>query len=97
MKTNNAVLALGALAQGSRLKIYRRLVEAGLRGLAAGKLATDLGIPAATLSFHLKELSHAGLISSRRESRSIIYAPDFPAMTELMNFLTENCCRDGQC
>jgi len=97
MELNKAIMSLGALAQETRLKIYRRLVETGTAGRPAGKLAADLGIPAATLSFHLKELSHAGLISSRRESRSIIYAPDFRAMAALMEFLTENCCRDGQC
>ena len=97
MELTDAISTLGALAQETRLKIYRRLVETGTGGRSAGKLAADLGIPAATLSFHLKELSHAGLVTSRRESRSIISAPDFPAMTALMEFLTENCCRDGQC
>jgi len=99
MKTNDAVKALGALAQESRLEIFRLLVRTGAAGIAAGDLSSHFEIPPATMSFHLKELSNAGLIASRRESRSIIYAANYSHMQELMNFLMENCCADngGRC
>jgi len=97
MEIENAILSLGALAQETRLAIYRRLVKSGVRGMAAGKLADEMGVPAATLSFHLKELSHAGLVSSTRNGRSIIYTPNFNTMSGLIQFLTENCCQDDQC
>lgn len=92
METNHAVVALSALAQESRLAVFRLLVQAGPDGLAAGRIAETLGIPPATMSFHLTQLSHAGLIGSRREGRSIIYSADYGAMNALMGFLTENCC-----
>jgi len=99
MKTNNAVKALGALAQESRLEIFRLLVRKGAAGMAAGDLSAHFAMPPATMSFHLKELSNAGLIDSRRESRSIIYAANYSHMQELLGFLMENCCADngGQC
>jgi DNA-binding transcriptional ArsR family regulator len=99
MKTNNAVRALGALAQESRLEIFRVLVRKGAAGMAAGDLSSQFGMPPATMSFHLKELSNAGLITSRRESRSIIYAANYGHMQELLGFLMENCCADngGKC
>lgn len=96
METKLATKALAALAQETRLGIYRLLVEAGPTGMAAGEIATDLEIPAATLSFHLKELSHAELVSARQDGRFIFYSANFGRMAELVAFLTENCCeRDG--
>lgn len=99
MKTDNAVKSLGALAQESRLEIFRLLVRKGSTGMAAGELSEHFGVPPATMSFHLKELSNAGLIASRRESRSIIYAANYKQMQSLINFLMENCCIDngGKC
>ncbi len=92
MKTTDAVTALAALAQDTRLAVYRLLVQQGPSGLAAGEIAGALDIAPATLSFHLKELSHAGLVSSRQEGRFIFYAAHFEAMNALIAFLTENCC-----
>jgi DNA-binding transcriptional ArsR family regulator len=92
METIGAIAALGALAQETRLAIFRLLVERGPTGHAAGFIAEKLDIPASSLSFHLAQLSHAGLIVQRRESRSLIYSVDFAAMNGLMGYLTENCC-----
>jgi ArsR family transcriptional regulator, arsenate/arsenite/antimonite-responsive transcriptional repressor len=92
MKISTAVAALGALAQETRLEIFRRLVQQGPDGLAAGEIAERLGLPAPTLSFHLNQLRFAGLVTSRRASRSIIYSANFKAMTGLLAYLTENCC-----
>ena len=97
MEISSAVKALSALAQESRLSIFRTLVQAGEEGLAAGQIAKKMGIPNATLSFHLKELSNAGLISARQENRFIYYAAHFEAMNELLAFLTENCCGGNPC
>jgi ArsR family transcriptional regulator, arsenate/arsenite/antimonite-responsive transcriptional repressor len=93
MESKDAVAALGALAQDTRLALFRILVEAGPDGMAAGQLAERLRVPAATLSFHLAQLSHAGLVIATREGRSIIYAADFAAMTTLVGFLTDQCCQ----
>lgn len=93
MDTKQAVSALAALAQETRLSIFRLLIEAGPGGVAAGRIAEQLAIPGATLSFHLKELHRAGLVSSRQESRFIYYSADFERMAGLMTFLTQNCCR----
>jgi len=93
MELRNAVEALAALAQETRLSIYRLLVEAGPEGVSVGRIGQALKVPGATLSFHLKELARAGLVSSRQEQRFIYYAVDFERMAELMTFLTENCCR----
>jgi DNA-binding transcriptional ArsR family regulator len=93
MKTIQAVAALAALAQESRLRVFRLLVPAGEAGVSAGEIAQRLDIPAATLTFHLKELSHAGLIESRREGRSIIYSLRVAGMRELLTFLSEDCCQ----
>ena len=93
MESITAVTLLSALAQEARLGIFRRLTQHGPDGLAAGRLARDLGIPPATLSFHLKEMKNAGIVRCRREGRSLIYSPDFPAVAELMAYLTENCCQ----
>jgi len=92
MDSEAAVAALGALAQPSRLAVFRLLVQRGPQGLPAGSIADRLEIPQATLSFHLAQLSQAGLATSRRKGRSIIYAADYRGMSELMRFLTENCC-----
>ena len=99
MESKDAVRALAALAQDSRLEVFRLLVRQGPPGLAAGEISERMGIPPATMSFHLKELSNAGLVQSRRESRSIIYSADYSSMQELIDFLTENCCKDsgGKC
>ena len=99
MELNEAAAALGALAQESRLAVFRLLVQRGPRGLAAGQIAERLGIPGPTLSFHLAQLSHASLVSARREGRSIIYAADYAGMQALMAYLGENCCREdaGAC
>ena len=93
MDTKTAVTALAALAQDTRLSVFRLLVEAGHEGLPVGAIAETLSVPGSTLSFHLKELGHAGLIVARQEGRSIIYAADFGRMAALMSFLTQNCCR----
>lgn len=97
MNSAGAVIRLASLAQGSRLAVFRLLVQRGPEGLAAGEIATKLKIPPATLSFHLKELSHAGLLKSRQEGRFIYYAPDFKAMRALVAYLTDNCCAESTC
>jgi ArsR family transcriptional regulator len=93
MNETQAVAALAALAQETRLKIFRLLVEAGREGVAAGAISEALGVPPPTLSFHLTHMKHAGLVDFRRDSRSLIYAADFDRMNDLLGFLTENCCR----
>jgi ArsR family transcriptional regulator, arsenate/arsenite/antimonite-responsive transcriptional repressor len=93
METKSAVTALAALAQETRLSIFRILVQAGPQGVAAGRISEALAVPPATLSFHLKELAHAGLTSSRQEGRFIYYSADFEHMAALMSFLTQNCCQ----
>lgn len=92
MKSENAVKALGALAQESRLAVYRLLVKRGPEGYTPGGLAEKLDLPAPTLSFHLKELQHADLVLSRREGRFLYYSANFRQMNELVGFLTEHCC-----
>lgn len=93
METKSAVTALAALAQETRLSVFRLLVEAGPGGMSVGSIGEKLGVAPATLSFHLKELSHAGLVVSRQESRFIYYMTDFAQMAALMTFLTQNCCK----
>jgi ArsR family transcriptional regulator len=93
MEKVDAIAALGALAQESRLDVFRLLVQAGPDGLPAGQIAERLNLPSATLSFHLNQLKHAGLVTFRRESRSLIYAAEYTAMNDLLGFLTENCCQ----
>jgi DNA-binding transcriptional ArsR family regulator len=85
--------AIAALAQESRLDIFRLLIQTGPDGLAAGRVAERLGLPAATLSFHLNQLKQAGLVTCRRDGRSLIYAAGFDTMNHLLGFLTENCCQ----
>ena len=97
METNSAIAALGALAQETRLDVFRLLVERGPEGLPAGAIAGALDLPAATLSFHLKALNDAGMVRRARKGRTLVYAADFPRMEELLRFLTENCCRGGAC
>jgi len=97
METKHAVEALAALAQASRLQVYRLLVQAGPEGLAASELAERLGIPSNTLSFHLKNLSHAGLVLARPEGRFIYYSANYEQMNTLLGFLTENCCGGRSC
>lgn len=97
VKTRAIVAALSALAQETRLAIFRLLVQAGPQGLAAGEIARRLELAPATLSFHLAQLSHARLIASRRESRSIIYASNFDEINGLIGYLTENCCAGEPC
>jgi ArsR family transcriptional regulator len=89
----NTVAKLAALAQGTRLSLFRLLVEAGPVGLAAGAIAERLDVAAPTLSFHLKELTHAGLIRPTQQGRYVVYSADFDAMNALIAYLTENCCR----
>lgn len=93
MEKSEALTALAALAQESRLDIYRLLVEAGAQGLPAGHIGDRVGLPSATLAFHLKKLKRAGLVGFTRNGRSLIYAAVYPAMTSLLSYLTENCCR----
>jgi len=97
MESKDVVTALSALAQETRLAAFRELVEAGPAGLPAGQLAEKLDVASPTLSFHLAALTQAGLVSATRDGRSIVYAADFTAMTALVAFLTENCCRGGAC
>ncbi len=92
MEIKSAVLQLASIAQEARLEIFRLLVQAGPDGLPAGSIGESLSIPGSTLSFHLKELSHAGLINSRSESRFIYYSANYAAMNGLLTYLTENCC-----
>ena len=97
MESKTAVTALAALAQGSRLQVYRILVQAGPDGVAATEIAERLGIPANTLSFHLKTLSHADLVQSRQTGRFIYYSTNYEQMNALLGFLTENCCGGQSC
>ncbi|CAB3777829.1 hypothetical protein LMG28614_00472 [Paraburkholderia ultramafica] len=97
MDSNLVVRALGALAHESRLAIFRSLIVAGPDGMAAGEIAQQLGVSPSSLSFHLKDLSHAELVKSRQEGRFIFYTANFDAMTSLIGFLTENCCAGATC
>jgi len=97
MDASQVIRALGALAQEHRLAVFRHLVQAGPDGVAAGVLAEAVGVAASSMSFHLAQLTHAGLISQRRQGRSIIYAADYAAMNGLMGYLTENCCGGAAC
>jgi DNA-binding transcriptional ArsR family regulator len=95
METSAALRALGALSQETRLRIFRLLVERGPEGLPAGEIGRKLVLPPATLSFHVKELASAGLVTPRQQGRSIRYSTDFGAMRRLLAYLSENCCGAG--
>jgi ArsR family transcriptional regulator, arsenate/arsenite/antimonite-responsive transcriptional repressor len=93
MKKSDVLAALAALAQETRLDIFRLLVQAGEEGMAVGRIGEALDLPSATLAFHLKELRHAGLVTFTREGRSLIYAAVYPTLNDLLGYLTENCCQ----
>ena len=97
METKQAVQALGALAQDTRLGIFRLLVQAGPTGMAAGHIGEKLDLPPATLSFHLAGLTRAGLAHSRQEGRFVIYTADYQAMNALVGYLSDNCCGGRIC
>ncbi|SPS00768.1 ArsR/SmtB family transcription factor [Cupriavidus taiwanensis] len=97
METDHALEALAALAHSIRLSVFRLLVQAGPQGLPAGRIAELMEVPASSLSFHLKELHRAGLLSSRQDGRSIIYMARFETMNTLLGYLTENCCSGNPC
>lgn len=97
MNTKEVITALAALAQESRLATFRLLVQTGPQGLAASKIAEALGTPASSMSFHLKELTHAGLIAPRHEGRFVIYSVNFEQMNKVLGFLTDNCCGGNPC
>ncbi|SOY63956.1 putative transcriptional regulator, ArsR domain [Cupriavidus taiwanensis] len=97
METTHALEALAALAHSIRLSVFRMLVQAGPAGLPAGQIAESMEMPASSLSFHLKELHRAGLLSSRQDGRSIIYMARFETMNALLAYLTENCCSGNPC
>jgi DNA-binding transcriptional ArsR family regulator len=95
MNQQDVIAALGALAQDSRLAIYRLLVKRGPEGYAAGEISDLLRIAGPSLSFHLKELAHAGLVTARKDGRFIYYSAHFERMNRLVGYLTENCCSQG--
>lgn len=97
MEEQTAITALGALAHPARLRLFRLLVVAGQQGLTPGAMAEQLELPAATLSFHLKELTHAALIGQERDGRYLIYRAAFTQMNALLAYLTENCCQGESC
>ena len=97
MDPDRVIRSLSALAQEHRLAAFRLLVQAGEEGVAAGVLADKLDVPPSSMSFHLAQLANAGLVTQRRESRSIIYSADYAAMNGLMGYLTENCCGGLPC
>lgn len=97
METKEVITALGALAQESRLAVFRALVQVGPQGMAATKISEIVGVPPSSLSFHLKEMTHAGLVTSRQDGRFVIYAANFKTMNGLIGFLTENCCGGNPC
>lgn len=97
MTESDAVRALGALAQQSRLQIFRQLVVAGPQGMTPRRLTEALGVPGTALSFHLKELTHAGLITQERDGRNLIYRAEFTTMNDLLSFMTANCCAGESC
>jgi ArsR family transcriptional regulator len=97
MEEQHIIRSLTALAQTHRLKVFRLLVVAGQQGLTPGALADALGIPTASLSFHLKEMTHAGLVTQERVSRNVVYRAAFDHMEALLAYLTENCCQGAVC
>lgn len=97
MQTDAVIVALGALAQEHRLAVFRKLVQAGEPGMAAGAIADALGLPNSSLSFHLSQLRNAGLIEQERQHRTLIYRANYAAMNALLGYLTENCCAGADC
>ncbi len=97
MEEKNVVRSLAALAHGMRLRVFRLLVVAGPEGLTPGAIAEEIEVPAATLSFHLKELTHAQLVSQERDGRNLIYRASFEHMNALLGYLTDNCCQGEAC
>lgn len=97
MEEKAAVISLAALAQGMRLRIFRALVGAGPPGMTPGALSATLDVPASTLSFHLKELMHADLVSQERDGRNLIYRPALDQMNALISYLTAHCCLGAAC
>jgi ArsR family transcriptional regulator, arsenate/arsenite/antimonite-responsive transcriptional repressor len=97
MKTPDAIKALAALSQETRLGIFRLLMQQGPEGLAVGTIAERMDVAGATLSFHLKEMAHAGLVTTRQDGRFIYYSANYATMSSLMDYLTENCCQGQAC
>lgn len=97
MNTKETIVALGALAQESRLAVFRLLVQAGAEGLAASKIVEQISVTPSALSFHMKGLSHAELVTSRHGGRFVIYSANFDTTNGLIGFLTENCCGGNVC
>lgn len=97
MTTSDALASLGSLAQETRLEVFRLLVRRGPEGLSAGAIAGALDVPASSLSFHLHQLMHAGLVTQERRSRQLIYAAAYDRMNALVAYLTENCCGGASC
>ena len=97
MEETTAIAALAALAQGIRLRVFRTLIGAAPHGMTPGELSATLNIPASTLSFHLKELAHAHLVSQERDGRSLIYRASIEQMSGLMAYLTDHCCHGASC
>jgi ArsR family transcriptional regulator len=97
MEERDVIKALAALSQPHRLKAFRALIVAGQSGLTPGVIATELDVPAATLSFHLKELVYAGLVSQERSGRNLIYRAEYTCMNGVLAYLTDNCCQGGAC
>ena len=97
MEEKDVVRSLAALAHAARLQVFRALVVAGPRGMTPGVMADGLGVPAATLSFHLKELTNAGLVTQERQGRNLVYRAAFDRMNGLLTYLTDNCCQGSVC
>lgn len=97
MDTKNIISALAALAQESRLAVFRLLVQAGPAGMAATKISEQVGVPPSSLSFHLKELTHANLVTSRQDGRFVIYSANYTTMNQVLQFMTDNCCGGNPC
>jgi len=97
VEENDAIASLAALAQQMRLRVYRALVGAAPQGMTPGELSAMLDVPASTLSFHLKELMHAGLVTQERDSRNLIYRPSIRQMNDLLAYLTDHCCQGESC
>ena len=97
MEEKAAIASLAALAQPMRLRVFRALVGVGPKGMTPGALSALLDVPASTLSFHLKELTHSGLVTQERESRNLIYRPSMAQMNDLLGYLTAHCCQGAAC